>query len=249
MRLAAIALLLTVATAQAQTPDSTAAPPDTVALPPVSVDPLTGEVATDPAPSYRSPDARIVRAVYRFDQPPFSALMRAANESSYPVFIGVAPVAGAVALARGSDYRPAARLLATEAGTTAIVFALKGLLRRPRPYRTMTEIVPRDRHYTGEDPFDPNSFPSGHAALSFAIATSLTLSDGRLAAPAYAWATAVSVARVWHGVHYPSDVIVGAALGAGTAVVVHLLPFPAPGGGVPDGELPRALPVRIVVPL
>ena len=241
---AAVLLVLLASAPHAQTPGSTDAPPDTVALPPVSVDPLTGEVATDPAPAYRSLDARIVRAVYRVDAPPFAAAMRVTNESAYPAFAAAAPITGLVALARNSDYRPAARMVASEAGATAVVFALKGLLRRPRPYRTMTEIVPRDRHYTGDAPFDPNSFPSGHAALSFAVATSATLSDGRLAAPAYVWATAVSVARMWHGVHYPSDVLAGAALGAGSAVVAHLLPFPAPGDGSP-----RRLPIQIVVPL
>ena len=248
MRAAVLLVLLTspalASTVHAQAPDSTDAPPDTVALPPVSVDPLTGEVATDPAPTYGSLDARVVRALYRIDAPPVAAVMRGANESSYPVFALAAPAAGLVALARNSDYRPAARLFVSEAGTTIVVFALKGLLRRPRPYRTMREIAPRDRHYTGETTLDPNSFPSGHAALSFALATSLTLSDARLAVPAYAWAASVSAARIWHGVHYPSDVIAGAALGAGAAIVVHLLPLPAPGGG-PS----RPVPFRLVVPL
>jgi len=240
-----LALVLTAATAAspaaAQAPDSALTVPDTVALPPVSVDPVTGEVATDPAPTYRSLDARVARAVYRADAPPFVGVMRAVNETSLPLFALAAPVAAGAALAGGDGVRPALRLLASEAGALGVVYALKGALRRPRPYRTMTELAARDRRHAGAgDPADPYSFPSGHAALSFSVATSLTMSDRRWAAPAMAWATAVSVSRVWHGVHYPSDVLAGAAVGAGSAVVVGLL--------LPSGEGAEATAFRVVVP-
>ena len=240
LRLLVSAVLLAVAPVRAQTPDSSAARPDTVALPPVSVDPLTGETATDPAPTYNSLDARIERAIYRFEAPPFAFVMRAVNEASFPAFAAAAPVAAGVALLGEGSYRPALRIGASEVAALGVVYALKGTLRRPRPYRTMTEIVPRDRHHVGDDVFDPNSFPSGHAAMSFAVATSLTLSDGRWAFPALAWATATSVSRVWHGVHYPSDVLVGAAIGAGAAFGAQAL-LPSGGGG-------EATAFRVVVP-
>jgi membrane-associated phospholipid phosphatase len=55
------------------------------------------------------------------------------------------------------------------------------------------------------------SFPSAHASSSFAAARAY----GRLlpAAPLYAAATAMAASRVYLGVHYPSDILVGAALG------------------------------------
>lgn len=242
MRLAVLvsALIVAVAPVRAQVPDSAAAPPDTVALPPVSVDPITGETATDQPPTYNSLDARIVRALYRIEAAPFAAVMRVANETSYGVFAVAAPAAAAVAWLNDGSYRPAVRLVASEAGAVGAVYALKTVLRRPRPYRTMTEVRPRDRRYTGDAPFDPHSFPSGHAATSFAVATSLTLSDGRWAAPSLAWATAVSVSRVWHGVHYPSDVLVGAAVGAGSAAVLHAL--------LPSGSGGEGTAFRVVVP-
>jgi membrane-associated phospholipid phosphatase len=240
LRVLVPALLLAVGPVRAQTPDSSAAPPGTVALPPVSTDPLTGETATAPPPTYNSLDARIERAVYRFDAPPFAFVMRAVNEGSFPAFAAAAPGAAGVALLNDGSYRPALRIGASEAAALGVVYALKGTVRRPRPYRTMTEIRPRDPNHTGEDPFDPNSFPSGHAAMAFAVATSLTLSDARWAVPSLAWATAVSVSRVWHGVHYPSDVLVGAAIGAGSAFGVHAL-LPSGGGG-------EATAFRVVVP-
>ena len=83
------------------------------------------------------------------------------------------------------------------------------------------------------------------ASTAAAIATSLSLSypEWYVVGPAVAWATTMGVARVWHGVHYPSDVVAGTVLGLGTAVVVHLV--------MPDvfEDEPGAQPVRIVVPL
>ena len=258
LRAGRLALLLSVLVAasasRAQTPaDSLGGPahsgvarPDATAAPSAApTDPQTGEAGTAPPPP-GSLDARLVRAVYRIDAPAFVGVMRGANESAYPVFAAAAPVAAGVALARGGSVRPAVRLAASEVGALGAAFLLKRVFRRPRPYRAVEGVRARDRGHTGDAPFDPASFPSGHAAASFAVATSVTLSDGRLAAPALAWATAVSVARVWHGVHYPSDILAGAVLGAGAAVAVHLASPVLLGGDEAPG---RAASFRVVLPL
>lgn len=57
-----------------------------------------------------------------------------------------------------------------------------------------------------------SSFPSGHATLAFALAAVLASEHGRRAY-FYAVASLVAVSRVYLGVHYPSDVVAGAALG------------------------------------
>ena len=67
------------------------------------------------------------------------------------------------------------------------------------------------------------SFPSGHATVSFACATVLALAVPRLRVPLYALATLISFSRVYVGVHYPLDVLAGAALGVAIAIALRKL--------------------------
>jgi undecaprenyl-diphosphatase len=68
------------------------------------------------------------------------------------------------------------------------------------------------------------AFPSGHSASAFAAATVIAWSSRRLAVPAYVLAVLVAWSRVYVGVHWPLDVLGGAALGVlvGTLVVKAL---------------------------
>lgn len=67
------------------------------------------------------------------------------------------------------------------------------------------------------------SFPSGHATVSFACATVLALAVPRLRAPLYALAALIAFSRVYVGVHYPGDVVAGAALGVLIAIALRKL--------------------------
>ncbi len=64
------------------------------------------------------------------------------------------------------------------------------------------------------------SFPSAHAANSFGMATTVALRHRRWAGAAWGVAALVSLSRVYVGVHYPSDVLAGALLGIGCALLV-----------------------------
>jgi membrane-associated phospholipid phosphatase len=98
------------------------------------------------------------------------------------------------------------------AAAIGLAEGLKYAVQRNRPYVDYpTEIICRK---PGEDKY---SFPSGHTSAAFATATALTLSTKKwyFAVPAYAYAGYVGYSRMRLGVHYPSDVLGGAILGAG----------------------------------
>jgi undecaprenyl-diphosphatase len=71
------------------------------------------------------------------------------------------------------------------------------------------------------------SFPSDHATAAFAIAVAIVLRKRGWGIVALVAATVLSVGRVAIGVHYPSDVLGGAALGAAAALVLWIAPIRA----------------------
>ena len=103
--------------------------------------------------------------------------------------------------------------------TGIVSIALKYIVQRPRPYDKYAGDIVGLQHLS-----DP-SFPSGHTSLCFAAATSLTLCCPRwyVALPAYLWAGAVGYSRMYLGVHFPSDVLAGALIGTGCAILSHLI--------------------------
>jgi membrane-associated phospholipid phosphatase len=154
--------------------------------------------------------------------------MRGADWSAFPVFYGAPVLAwgGAWLVRDGNDWSDAYRLTVSQVATYGAMKGLKTLFRRPRPYRTMSDIQSRSSRYSLSGPEGASfAFPSGHASMAFAIATSWSLSHPAwyVIGPGAVWASAVALSRVWLGVHYPSDVLAGALLGTALSVVIHAI--------------------------
>lgn len=100
---------------------------------------------------------------------------------------------------------------------TALTYGLKYSINRTRPYDAYPALI--DASYRETSP----SFPSGNTSISFAMATSLILTYPKwyVAVPGFLWAGSVGYSRMNLGVHYPSDVLAGALLGAGSAYFTH----------------------------
>jgi undecaprenyl-diphosphatase len=150
-------------------------------------------------------DHNVIRHAERRRPPSLDRLFtwasRAANRSL--IWFAAAGVLGALGGSRGR--RAAGHGCVAIAVTSAVANGpAKLLVRRPRPsWRTPLVSVPRT-----------TSFPSGHSASAFAFAVAVSGEMPAAAVVLVPLAVTVSYSRVYVGVHYPSDVLFGAALGA-----------------------------------
>lgn len=136
------------------------------------------------------------------------ALGKAGNNGLVWVILGVV-------LALIDWERHEAWLICAALGPIAIVlnYGIKLIVRRPRP---VLEGLPP----LGGAP-SSLSFPSAHALSSFAVATAMFRVDPATAGT-FAIAIALSLGRPYLGMHYPSDVLVGALLGIVLGLIVPL---------------------------
>jgi len=104
--------------------------------------------------------------------------------------------------------------------SAGMTYALKYSVNRTRPYITYPSLNVDPAFYESS-----SSFPSSHTSVAFATATALSLKYPKwyVIAPSYFWACSVGYSRMNLGVHYPSDVLAGALIGAGSAYVTNLL--------------------------
>jgi len=152
-----------------------------------------------------------------------------------------------VAVGWGSDLRSRRRFpLAALAATTAFFVAsglnalIKPIFDRSRPPEAI------DFHALVGVPSSP-SFPSGHAMSAFAVAGAIALIAPRLRRPVLIVAAAIAFSRVYLGVHFWIDVLVGSALGLAIGVgcaaalrAVRPEPAAAPRGAALPGSAPPA---------
>ncbi len=116
------------------------------------------------------------------------------------LWLAIAATGAAVHPPGRSAYLRAGRTVAL---TIALNYLVKVAIRRARPL--LEDLPPLSPTVS------PLSYPSAHASTSFAGAR--TLSEALPAPPLYAVAVGIAISRPYLGIHYPSDVIAGAALG------------------------------------
>lgn len=102
----------------------------------------------------------------------------------------------------------------------AVGKAISELVDRARPF----VADPHGVHLFSGHAADPG-FPSDHATAAFAIAVAILLRKREWGMVALALAAVLSVGRVALGVHYPSDVLAGAALGTAAALALWAPPL------------------------
>lgn len=92
-------------------------------------------------------------------------------------------------------------------------YGFKKTVQRPRPANTEnTEAIVRSK-------FGGYSFVSNHATNTFAMATFTSMLFPGATIPLFLISTTVAYSRIYNGVHFPLDVIVGGLLGSALALI------------------------------
>jgi undecaprenyl-diphosphatase len=112
-----------------------------------------------------------------------------------------------------AGWMPALRMAVVGFAGVALYKYLKTRLVRERPYIAFAGIVP------GTKALDRYSFPSGHTLHAASFTALIVESFPELAWLCLPFATLVAMSRVVLGLHYPSDVVAGAIMGLGLAVL------------------------------
>jgi undecaprenyl-diphosphatase len=121
---------------------------------------------------------------------------------------------------RGLARRAAVAAAASTALALLVAHFLSSAIDRPRPFVAHPSTI----HAFIAHAADP-SFPSDHATAAFAIATAVALRLRAWGGILLVMAAVLAAGRVFLGVHYPTDVLAGAAIGAGSSLLCSLQPL------------------------
>jgi len=166
----------------------------------------------------QNPDISLLRSINSPETLAMDGFFRFVSNSEACGTIGI-PAGMAIAGLIKHDnklIRNASISLTASAVNYCISNAVKLAVNRDRPYLKYPDII---KKVGGGGP----SFPSGHTSAAFTVATSLSLAYPKwyIIAPSYLWAGTVAYSRMHLGMHYPSDVLAGALIGAGSAYLSY----------------------------
>lgn len=119
-----------------------------------------------------------------------------------------------VLFSRKYRYYGVTALVALALSMVVVHLFLKPGFARPRPFELYEGL-----ELLIAPPFG-SSFPSGHAASSFAVASCLFAANRKLGGYALVIAAIISLSRIYLFVHFPSDVLAGAVIGALCALLM-----------------------------
>lgn len=164
-------------------------------------------------------DVELLRAINSYSTEGIRDYSKFLSNTTAGVAIATPLVMGIVGVVDKNDdlLKSAICVGATIGVSSVLTYGLKHTFNRPRPAVTYPGII------TSYEDVSSLSFPSGHTSLAFCTATSLSLQYPKwyIAGPALFWAGSVGYSRMHLGVHYPSDVLAGALLGAGSAYITY----------------------------
>ena len=157
-------------------------------------------------------DINTVKTVNKWD---VHNLSRGLSHSGLIISVGLPTTMGIYALIKKDQplLKDAIFIGTSVIEAVGITYGMKYAIDRQRPYIKYPGVInPIELE-------DSPSFPSGHTAAAFSLATSLSITYPKwyVIAPSAIWACGVGFARINQGVHYPSDVLTGAAIGVGCA--------------------------------